>query len=315
MKTIKRQIISLIFCLLFCVISLPASAFAYDEIDTQAKCSLSISFAPNGEAAQNVNFRLYRVADVFSDGVFLTESFKKYPVVFEQDEDTWRNLAITLSGYVYADSISSDYSAITSADGVALFKDLPVGIYLVIADVYKSNNTVYIPQSFLVSLPGNDVNNALNYNVTANVKYDFFEEHEQVNVDVLKVWKGSSEHPKSVTVELYNGAQLYDTVVLDKSNNWQHKWEKLNSDGNWNIVEKSVFNGYVVSADKQNNSFVITNSSLEVTYPPSDSAPPESSERLPQTGLLWWPVPMFIAAGLVLIIIGYIRSRGSAYEK
>lgn len=37
---------------------------------------------------------------------------------------------------------------------------------------------------------------------------------------------------------------------------------------------------------------------------------PEAPEtRLPQTGMLWWPVPMLAAAGLLLILLGLLRNR------
>lgn len=315
MKTMKKQIISLILCLLFCVISLPETAFAYESVDTGAKCSLSISFMPDGEAAENVNFRLYRVADISpSYELSFTDPFVKYPVVLENDPDEWRKLAVTLSGYVQADNIAADYSAKVSSDGSVVFDDIPVGVYLVIADTYKSDNKVYVPQSFLVSIPNKDIDNGLNYNVIANSKYTSFDEDEKIDLDVLKVWKnvkGRSNYPGSVVAELYDGTELYDTVTLDSHNNWQYQWENLSAYGNWGIKEKSVFKDYTVSVDKQGNSFVITNSKIAIT-PPSTPNKPDGS--LPQTGLLWWPVPLLTAGGLFLIIIGYLRDRGSAYE-
>lgn len=316
MRTIKSQIISLILCLLFCVINLPETAFAYDGVNIEAKCSLSISFMPNGEVAENVNFKLYRVADISSSyDLSFTDSFINYPIVFEDNQDNWRKLAVTLSGYVYADNISADYFARTSSDGSVIFNNIPIGVYLVTADAYKSNNKVYVPQSFLVSIPNKDINNALNYNVNVNAKYNFFDEDEKIDLDVLKIWKnenGNSNHPDRVVVELYNGSELYDTVTLNNENNWQHKWKQLSAYSNWNIREKSVFNGYTVSVDKQGASFVITNSNSKTIIPPSISN--DSKEALPQTGLLWWPVPILTAGGLFLIIIGYIRNRGYDYE-
>ena len=56
-----------------------------------------------------------------------------------------------------------------------------------------------------------------------------------------------------------------------------------------------------------------------VTTPPDETEPPETSTPdtpdttpppLPQTGQLWWPVPVFVAVGLAFIIIGVICSRG-----
>lgn len=62
-----------------------------------------------------------------------------------------------------------------------------------------------------------------------------------------------------------------------------------------------------------------------VTPPPSKTDPPEEIELddpdvplgdLPQTGQLWWPVPMLIVAGIVLILIGIVRRRnGEIYDE
>lgn len=36
---------------------------------------------------------------------------------------------------------------------------------------------------------------------------------------------------------------------------------------------------------------------------------------LPQTGQLWWPVPVLLAAGLLLVVIGLLRRRGTDHEE
>ncbi|KIR03186.1 hypothetical protein P261_02001 [Lachnospiraceae bacterium TWA4] len=45
------------------------------------------------------------------------------------------------------------------------------------------------------------------------------------------------------------------------------------------------------------------------------STPPKPPSRLPQTGLLWWPVPILACAGLVLFMIGWIIKRRGTDEK
>ncbi len=40
----------------------------------------------------------------------------------------------------------------------------------------------------------------------------------------------------------------------------------------------------------------------------------ETSEMLPQTGQLWWPVPFFAGAGMILFLFGYIR-RGDGRDE
>jgi len=35
---------------------------------------------------------------------------------------------------------------------------------------------------------------------------------------------------------------------------------------------------------------------------------------LPQTGQLWWPVPVLLLAGLVLVVVGLARRKEDKYE-
>lgn len=49
---------------------------------------------------------------------------------------------------------------------------------------------------------------------------------------------------------------------------------------------------------------------------PTDPTPPKPGKpTLPQTGQLWWPVPVLTAAGLLLVIAGLLRRRGAENEK
>lgn len=54
---------------------------------------------------------------------------------------------------------------------------------------------------------------------------------------------------------------------------------------------------------------------------PSDNAEPEEGEPvivetgLPQTGQLWWPLPILAGAGMILFLIGYIRKKGASDDE
>jgi len=63
--------------------------------------------------------------------------------------------------------------------------------------------------------------------------------------------------------------------------------------------------GYTAKTERSGNTFYITN-----TYAVSGTGTP----TLPQTGQLWWPVPLLLAGGLALIAAGLIRRRGISNE-
>lgn len=321
MKKIKKRIIPPILCLLICAILLPMQAAAENSINLNEKCSLCISFVPNGIKADDVEFKLYRVADISSLNHFeLTDNFNSYPLIInDENQDTWRDLATTLSGFVYADNLNPDYVARTD-DGEAIFKNVDAGLYLVIGASCTIGDRVYIPQSFIISLPNNFVNNQYEYNVYTDAKYDSYSKDDKCSMKVLKVWKDndSSFRLEKVVVELYKESKLYDTVILSKDNNWRYEWKELDEGAVWTVKEKTVCDGYTVDVARQGNCFVVTNTSNrenDTENPTKPSNLTGNSSTLPQTGLLWWPVPILICSGLLLFIIGYVRRSGDIYEK
>lgn len=75
---------------------------------------------------------------------------------------------------------------------------------------------------------------------------------------------------------------------------------------------------YTVLVTQEGTTFVVTNTYDEGT--PENPEQPENPDQpgnptLPQTGQLWWPVPVLVAGGLLLIVIGVLRRRGNTHEK
>ena len=75
--------------------------------------------------------------------------------------------------------------------------------------------------------------------------------------------------------------------------------------------------GYTVSITREGVTFVVTNTYVPETPntpPPTEPGKPDQPS-LPQTGQLWWPVPLLLVGGLLLVVIGLIRRRGIADEQ
>lgn len=287
--------------LLACALAVTAAA---QTIDLDRENTLTLSFGESGEGFPEVEFSLYPVAALTEEGEYaLTDDFAQYPVSLEDlDSSGLRSLAQTLDAYVARDTLTPLLSQETGEDGMVSFDGLSPGLYLILGESYTQDNTVYTPSPMLFYLSGQGEDGGWEYEVTASCKFDQEEITDAtVSRKVQKVWKDSgnqSKRPEIVLVQLLENGAVVDTVALSEENNWEHTWEGLDASSRWQVAETGVPDGYTVTVTQEGTLFVVTN-----TYP--GKTPP----KLPQTGLLWWPVPLLACAGLVLVIAGAAARR------
>ena len=299
-----------VFLLGFSLITM--TAFARGGIEPGRSGSLSVYFGEKGIGFSEVSFSIYRVADISEEGVYtLTGDFAQYPVSLEGlDSSGWRALAQTLDAYVARDEISSFLTRRTGEDGKIRIAGLSAGLYLVIGGQYTDGAVVYTPEPMLISLPGLDEKDTWVYDLDVSCKFESKDTTEApVSRKVQKVWKddGNEEkRPGEITVQLLENGNVVDTVVLNQDNNWEYTWSDLDGSSKWQIAEAHVPKGYTVAVTQEEYIFVLTN-----TYP--SELPP----KLPETGMLWWPVPLLAFSGLFLLAVGLIMRRkpGDSDEK
>ena len=323
MKKYKR-----IFAALLCVLSIISAsnipAFAAGRIDTEREVSLTISYQNEKTPLTGVKFDIYLVATVNEYGeITVTDDFKQFNVNIEGEKDeAWSTLASTLEGYALWSGIKPADNGRTDKQGIIRFPNkaetLKQGLYLVIAESHTQGGYIYEAVPFMVMLPSLDKEvNDWNYDVKAYPKHNSKPSGPTVislSRKALKVWDDNghkSERPKEITVCLLRDGKVYSTVVLNESNNWKYTWNDLDNSHKWNVVEKDP-GDYKVTVTQEGVTFVITN-----TYSGNSPINPDnpSGPKLPQTGQMWWPVPVLVTMGLALIIFGLWRRKGAGYEK
>lgn len=287
-------------------------------------------------------FDLYRVADVSESGEFtLTGDFAGYPVRLDGlDSAGWQSLANTLASYASWGGLMPLDSGATDQWGMLTFPTgggkLSPGLYLVTGWRHTVGSYTYTPKPFLICLPNRDSGSQQwDYSVEADPKFD----REETPPDggtterrVLKIWQnvGEKDRPQSVTVLLLRDGVVYDSVVLSEANGWRYAWEKLDSGYVWTVVELPV-EGYTVTITQEGITFVVVNDAGEPDKPdepdypdipdtPDEPDHPDTPDtpdgpKLPQTGMLWWPVPVLLAAGLLLLALGRLKRRGAKDEE
>lgn len=310
-KCVLKSFLVTMLCLFVCVLSIPQAVFAYSRIETGREISLTIQYR------SEVTFQVFRVAEVSENVEFTpTEAFKNYAVSWENpDSEGWRELAQTLVGYVQRDEITPLREGKTDKNGRFIFSNLMTGLYLIVGESYTEGNEYYPQTASLICLPYLEESDEWNYEPSISPKCDEpIEISDTVDYTVIKVWKDTGHEksrPEKIEVQLLKDGKVYDTVTLkagDKTgNNWRYTWKQLEAGHEWKVVEKTVPTGYKVSTDHEKTTYTLTN-----TYSVTNSTVPTGgSSKLPQTGMLWWPVPILAASGMILFLIGWIRRNRS----
>ena len=122
-------------------------------------------------------------------------------------------------------------------------------------------------------------------------------------VVVEKIWNDpghENSRPREIEVQLLRDGQVYDTVVLNESCNWRYAWSGLEEGHDWSVKEQSIPAGYAAIITQTGGTYTITN-----TYTP----PTPDEPHLPQTGQLWWPIPVLLSAGLMCYLIGFLLRK------
>lgn len=268
-----KRIVCFVFLTLLCCF-LPMTLFAdSDFMNLDVSCPVS-----------NMQVSLYRVAD---ENYNLVDSFSHYSIDLKQDV---QGAANALENRILMDGIEADASNSSDSSYKASFTGLESGIYLVVGKEVFQDGVFYMPQVSLVSLSGD-----------LNVDLKFETSDKPSRIHVLKVWKKDNEksRPKSIEVCLLRSDGIVvDKVILNSDNQWSTTWENLSTLYTYRVMETSVPSGYKESCTREKDTIVLTN-----TGNFTDKVE-KKDEVLPNSGQLWWPVPVLLFVGLVLFGLG-----------
>lgn len=296
MKSVYRIITVAIMLILLAV-----SAFATGQP------TVSIEYS-----AGKTRFDFYRLADFSKeDGITLTKIFSGYKNELPSldslgslDAEQSRILASTAEAVVIRDNITPVYSQSSDDMGKLSLTGIEKGVYLVVGQKSSDGQYVYTPSPLIVSVPYYDIHGNLQYNVS--IAHNKLEKEEitetYVKYKVVKLWKDSGSkksRPTEIDVLLYKNSEHVQTVTLNAGNNWSYEWTALDNGDYWAVIEKKVPVNYVMSVEKEQTCFYVTN-----TY----KGPPPP-DRLPSTGQLWWPVPLLIILGMISLMLGLSKGR------
>lgn len=310
MHRLNGRVLALALLVLALVSAAPA-ARAIDPIEPGRTGSLTI------RSVAGTSFTLYRVAEMTGFGTF-TPTWDFADLCSAEDlegldSEGWSTLAGTLSGYVGAGG-RAYRRADAGEDGSAVFAGLSVGLYLVTGTPYMQDGRMYMPQPSLVALPSRDARDNWVYGLTVDPKPEEVRHYDEIRVRKVWVDGQSADRPEQITVRLYVNDRLYGTVTLSAQNNWRYTWDVrgIAQPAVFKVTEVGVPEGYTHSVDYTGTYITSCRGpgrEITIVNRKRGVRPPRPSGKLPQTGLLWWPVPLLAGTGMVLFILGWLRRR------
>ena len=316
MKRINR-ISAVVIGVMAMFLLLPMQALAAGNIDLSHAHSLTVTAVYAQKPISGMRFDAYRISSVDEFGeLTVIDRYRDFADELDirgKNDTAWQNMAQTLAREILLDpDLKPSRSAVTNSDGVAAFTDIPMGLYLVPGSTIQKNGYVYSTFPFFVMLPEQNISsNTWNYNVVANAKPG--QEPVRADYEVIKVWKDSchkDQRPESITISLICDGAVYDTITLPYGGAWGYTWKNLDTNHQWTVTEEKETGYKEPDVQQEGYRFIVTN-----TCNKSTTSTGSGKSTLPQTGQLWWPVPVLIAAGLLFVVIGLVRRRGTIDEK
>lgn len=315
----KKHVVYVLCMAILCILTVkPLQAYALD-VQTTKECSLTLNYTYEGEGLSNLDIKIHRIAQIFSDATTeLVSPFSAYPVFINDvtSQKEWNEIASTLSAYITSDHIEPYKTQKTDNSGKVVFTGLETGLYLVDRVAEETSEGEYVFDAFIVSIPSL-IGEEYNYNVEAKPKgVQFNESKKEIEYKVLKLWKddgNEDKRPTSIEIQILKDGIVKETVMLNRDNNWTYTWKDSTGGGKWTVIEKNVPNGYYVTCAEKPTTFILTNTWYNES---NDSEPPGS--EVPKTGYVfptWKYVVVMCISGLAMVILGVCGKKGIKNEK
>ena len=299
-------------------------------LEEERPCSLNLVLTrPAGEGSTETipleggRISLYRIARIRTDSRGNQTLSMHHPFYkdrrlswtnIEKEEDLLKKLPVRylLEDIEKWDVDATAVSELSDKDGKISFTNLKSGLYLV-----KLKNAEAVDcamQEFLLTLPV-EVDGVYDYDCKLqDVKPKTVITDALVDIKVIKVWKGDVEkapaekkddkdkdkhkpvvRPQSITIQLLNGSQISDEIVISKKDNWSCVFKNKPAGGDWKVQEKKLDH---YQADVGRMKWVDDHYEVTIINTAEGS--------LVQTGELNWPVPYLVIAGVLLMLGGYM---------
>ncbi len=291
-------------------LSFTATAAETDAFNTQQKGQLTVTLKSGDETVSGGTLSVYYVAVASVSGSSVRYTYTPLYASCSIDVDDTSNTALVGELESLASADTPFATATVGSDGKATFNNLSTGLYLVV----QSSSEDYTMQSFVVSVPSYE-DGVWSFAASANPKVELSEDY---GGNTNTGGSGDTNNEGGTGTDGTDGSNGTNGSNGSNGTNGSDSASGTNgtdgsngsngsdgSDGANGASGLGVTDGSNGSDGSSSNGY-----SYHTISPSGSSGSSSSSTTLPQTGQLYWPIPVLIGAGVVLIVAGLVlRSR------
>lgn len=298
--------------LLLCLLLMVPQKAAAKSADLKPTADLTISTIYDNIPIKEMEFQAYLISRMDADGnLTVTEQFSAYAQELDirgENDPAWMELTEKLAGEIAQKSLTPDLQAVSDQAGQVQWKNLSRGLYLLLGNGKEQEGFVYNVSPFLVMVPERAEHGLWNDQVRAKAK--LAQNPLKADFSVIKIWEDDchkAQRPKSISVDLLCDGKVYDTITLPQDGRWQYTWKDLETNHRWTVEEQPVDGYDPPKISREGNQWTITNTCQKLIL--TQTGETTQTSQIPQTGQLWWPVPLLLLAGLLLLVAGLVKRR------
>lgn len=259
MTKIRRLTAYTVLCMI-CMMFVFSIAAPWN-ISAESDKSITLGCKKDDVVLEGMRWKIYRVGERADNEFVLTGDFANYSVdLIDMSVQNISDAAQTLESYAIADKIDALAYGVTGENGLITFSGLDSGLYMAVGYPVEIYPYYYEPTPLLVEV--DESSDEFIFNAFPKIAKVTLGENA-TRYTVKKIWIDHNDafevRPTYVTVDLFKNEELFDTVILNESTNWQYSWVSLEPHFDWRVVEREVPVDYEVKIEYNETQYLIRN--------------------------------------------------------
>ena len=207
---------------IYILLTIPIITVKADNIDTSIKGSINIHYEYENNKINNINIKIYNIADINNNLEYIfKDDYKDVEKNIKKMSSSELGVyAKELEDYINNNNLTYDSTNITNEEGIALFNNLNVGIYLLTYEEKIINNKKYNVNPTIINIPSiNEKNNTYNYNLDIYSKVEtttISTNNDKSNIVDNNINNNSSnkKERKGIIENIFKNPKTGDSIIV-----------------------------------------------------------------------------------------------------